>query len=184
MMVDQKEQAPEYVVTSLVWNMRPTIEAVVEAVDEGSYEAVDLAEYSFMMNGGSSIAPINTGTAFEIPAELIEQVEAQKAEIEAGDSRPRSTRRNPPARPRSGSDPEGTFAAGPAEAAPRPLVELRGITKRFGTLSPTTRSTCPSTRRGARPARGERRRQVHADPHPLRAQPARRGRDPHGRDGR
>ena len=30
MMVDQKDQAPEYVVSSLVWNMQPTIEAVVE----------------------------------------------------------------------------------------------------------------------------------------------------------
>ena len=32
MMVDQQDQAPEYVVSSLVWDMRPTIEAVVGAV--------------------------------------------------------------------------------------------------------------------------------------------------------
>ena len=31
MMVDQKDQAPEYVVSSLVWDMQPTIEAVVDA---------------------------------------------------------------------------------------------------------------------------------------------------------
>ena len=84
MMVDQKDQAPEYVVSSLVWNMRPTIEAVVAAVKDGSYEAQNLAEYSFMKNGGSSLAPINTGTAFEIPADLISTVEEQEAAIKDG----------------------------------------------------------------------------------------------------
>lgn len=81
MMVDQKEQAPEYVVSSLVWDMRPTIEAVVASVADGSYEASNLAEYSFMVNGGSSLAPINTETAFPIPAELITRVEQRQAEI-------------------------------------------------------------------------------------------------------
>ena len=84
MMVDQKDQAPEYVVSSLVWNMRPTIEAVVAAVKDGSYEAQNLAEYSFLKNGGSSLAPINTETAFEIPADLITKVEERQAEIEDG----------------------------------------------------------------------------------------------------
>jgi len=84
MMVDQKDQAPEYVVSSLVWNMQPTIEAVVAAVEDGSYEAQNLAEYSFMKNGGSSLAPINTGTAFEIPAELIAMVEERQAAIMDG----------------------------------------------------------------------------------------------------
>lgn len=84
MMVDQKDQAPDYVVSSLVWNMRPTIEAVVAAVKDGSYEAQNLAEYSFLKNGGSSLAPINTETAFEIPADLISQVEERQAEIESG----------------------------------------------------------------------------------------------------
>jgi basic membrane protein A len=84
MMVDQKDQAPEYVVSSLVWDMRPTIEAVVAAVKDGSYEGQNLAEYSFLKNGGSSLAPINTGTAFEIPADLITKVEDRQAEIEGG----------------------------------------------------------------------------------------------------
>src|SRR3954471_14931964 len=84
MMVDQKDQAPEYVVSSLVWDMKPTIEAVVAAVKDGSYEAQNLAEYSFLKNGGSSLAPVNTGTAFEIPADLITKVEDRQAEIEDG----------------------------------------------------------------------------------------------------
>ena len=85
MMVDQKDEAPEHVVTSLVWNMRPTVDAVVEDVVDGSYEAQNLAEYSFMVNGGSDITEINTDTAFEIPAELIERVEAKKEEILGGE---------------------------------------------------------------------------------------------------
>ena len=84
MMVDQKDQAPEHVVSSLVWDMRPTIEAVVASVEDGSYEAKNLAEYSFLKSGGSSLAPINTGTAFEIPADLIAKVEKRQAEIEDG----------------------------------------------------------------------------------------------------
>jgi basic membrane protein A and related proteins len=84
MMVDQQAQAPEHVVSSLVWDMRPTVEAVVEAVADGSYEASNLAEYSFMKNGGSSLAPINTGTAFPIPAELTAAVEERQAAIMDG----------------------------------------------------------------------------------------------------
>jgi basic membrane lipoprotein Med (substrate-binding protein (PBP1-ABC) superfamily) len=84
MMVDQKDQAPKYVVSSLVWDMKPTIEAVVAAVEDGSYKAQNLAEYSFLKNGGSSLAPINTGTAFEIPADLITKVEERQAQIEDG----------------------------------------------------------------------------------------------------
>ncbi len=81
MMVDQQEQAPEHVVSSLLWDMRPTVDAIVEAVAAGEFEASNLAEYSFMVNGGSSLAPINTGTAFEIPADLIDKVDARQAEI-------------------------------------------------------------------------------------------------------
>jgi basic membrane protein A and related proteins len=84
MMVDQQAQAPEHVVSSLVWDMRPTVEAVVKAVADGSYEASNLAEYSFMKNGGSSLAPINTGTAFPIPAELTAAVEERQAAIMDG----------------------------------------------------------------------------------------------------
>lgn len=81
MMVDQKDLAPNNVVTSLVWNMQPTIEALVEQVKDGSYEAQNLAEYSFMRNGGSSIAEINTDLVVEVPADLVSLVEERQAEI-------------------------------------------------------------------------------------------------------
>jgi len=45
---------------------------------------VDLGEYSFMKNGGSSIAEINTDIVGGVPDDLVEQVEATKEEIESG----------------------------------------------------------------------------------------------------
>lgn len=85
MMVDQQSEAPEYVVSSLLWDMRPTVEAIVGSVEDGTYEAANLGEFSFMINGGSSLAPFNTETAFEVPADLISSVEARQAEILAGE---------------------------------------------------------------------------------------------------
>lgn len=82
MMVDQRELAPDHVVTSLVWNMQPTIEALVEQVCTGTYEAQNLAQFSFMVNGGSWIAPVNTDI---VPAELLEVVSTHEAEILAGE---------------------------------------------------------------------------------------------------
>lgn len=85
MMVDQHELAPDNVVTSLVWNMQPTVEALVEQVSGGNYEAQNLAQYSFMLNGGSSIAPINTDVVVEVPDDLVTLVEERQAEILSGD---------------------------------------------------------------------------------------------------
>jgi basic membrane lipoprotein Med (substrate-binding protein (PBP1-ABC) superfamily) len=81
MMVDQHDIAPDNVVASLTWNMRPTVEALVEQVSGGSYEAQNLAQYSFMINGGSDLTEINTDVVVEIPEALVAAVEAKKAEI-------------------------------------------------------------------------------------------------------
>ena len=83
MMVDQKDEAPDSVVTSLLWDMRPTVDAIVQQI--GSPQAVDLGEYSFMKNGGSNITDINTDIAGGVPQDLVDAVEAKKQEIESGD---------------------------------------------------------------------------------------------------
>jgi basic membrane protein A and related proteins len=80
MMVDQKEESPEHVVTSLVWDMRPTVDAVVAQIQDGP-EAADLGKYSFMKEGGSSLAPINTDIVGGVPEDLVKQVEAKEQEI-------------------------------------------------------------------------------------------------------
>lgn len=84
MMVDQQSEAPENVVTSLVWNVRPTIDAVVAQIAAGP-EAVDLGEYSFIQAGGSSIAPINVDVVGGVPQELVDQVTEVETSMESGD---------------------------------------------------------------------------------------------------
>jgi basic membrane lipoprotein Med (substrate-binding protein (PBP1-ABC) superfamily) len=85
MMVDQKAQAPQNVVTSLVWNMRPTIDHIVgEYVKTGTVKAQDLAQFSFMKNGGSSIAPINTEVPGGVPDAVKSAVEAKQKAIMDG----------------------------------------------------------------------------------------------------
>ena len=80
MMVDQEAEAPNHVVTSLIWHMRPTVDAVVEQAT-GEPQAVDLGEYSFMKEGGSELAPINTDIVGGVPEELVQQVEEMEQAI-------------------------------------------------------------------------------------------------------
>lgn len=83
MMVDQEEEAPNHVVTSLIWHMRPTVDAVVEQA-KSEPEAVDLGEYSFMKVGGSELAPINTDIVGGVPDDLVQMVEEREQEIKDG----------------------------------------------------------------------------------------------------
>ncbi len=87
MMVDQESEAPQNVVTSLVWDMRPTVEHVIDQFNEGTLtdSADDLGEFSFMENGGSSLAPINTDVPGGVPQDLIDQVMAKQQAIKDGD---------------------------------------------------------------------------------------------------
>lgn len=80
MMVDQREEAPENVVTSLLWHMGPTVEAVVAQAEDGA-QAVDLGEFSFMKVGGSELAEINTDVVGGVPEELVAKVEAKQEAI-------------------------------------------------------------------------------------------------------
>ena len=87
MMVDQESEAPENVVTSLVWDMRPTVEHVIDQFNEGTLtdEGNDLGEFSFMKNGGSSLAPINTDVMGGVPQDLVDEVMTKQQAIQDGD---------------------------------------------------------------------------------------------------
>ena len=83
MMVDQESESPEHVVTSLIWDVRPTVDAVIDQIENGP-EGVDLGKYSFMAAGGSSIADINTDIVGGVPEDLVARVEDKRAAMEDG----------------------------------------------------------------------------------------------------
>jgi basic membrane lipoprotein Med (substrate-binding protein (PBP1-ABC) superfamily) len=81
-MADQQELGPQNVVTSVMWNMTPTVEYVVDQVLAGSYTSQDLKDFTMMAKGGADLAPINP--ALNVPADLASAVEAKKADILSG----------------------------------------------------------------------------------------------------
>jgi basic membrane protein A len=80
-MSDQSAEAPDSVVTSVTWNMTPTVEYVIDQVAGGTYTAQDLKDFSMVAKGGAALAPINEAL---VPAELLETVRAKEAEIVSG----------------------------------------------------------------------------------------------------
>jgi len=83
-MSDQKDLAPEFVVSGPVWNMEPTVDYIINQVAGGTYTAQDLKDFSMVAKGGATLASINTGVTGGIPQELIDQVKAKEAEIKSG----------------------------------------------------------------------------------------------------
>ncbi|HZJ47981.1 MAG TPA: BMP family protein [Acidimicrobiia bacterium] len=83
-MSDQKDLAPENVVSSVVWNLEPTVTYVVNQVGGGTYTAQDLKDFSMIAKGGASLAPINTDVIGGVSQELIDAVTAKEAEIKSG----------------------------------------------------------------------------------------------------
>ena len=56
-MSDQWELGPDTVVTSVVWDMWPTVKQVVNQVKAGVFTSQDFGQFSFMGKGGSFLAP-------------------------------------------------------------------------------------------------------------------------------
>ena len=82
--MDQKSIAPQSVVTSNVWNMRPTVKYILNQVKAGSYTSQDLKDFSMVAKGGALLAEINTGVTGGIPAEVVAKAEEAMAAIKAG----------------------------------------------------------------------------------------------------
>lgn len=83
-MSDQKDLAPQNVVSGPVWNMVPTVDYILSQVAGGTYTAQDLKDFSMVAKGGATLAPINTGVTGGIPQELIDSVTAKETEIKSG----------------------------------------------------------------------------------------------------
>jgi len=95
--INTQDQYPETVVASALWNMEPTIDVAIKAVNAGEFKAENYGPYSEMKYGGSEMAPYGT---FEnkIPADLKAKVAERQKEIlaetftvEIDDNQPKST---------------------------------------------------------------------------------------------
>jgi basic membrane protein A and related proteins len=95
-MSDQKELAPEHVVSSVTWNMKPTVGYVIDQVMAGSYTAQDLKDFSMVAKGGAALAPVNESISGGIPADLLTKVQDKEAAIKSGTFRVDINEATPP----------------------------------------------------------------------------------------
>jgi basic membrane protein A len=101
-MSDQKDLAPDYVVSGPVWHMEPTVDYLLNQVAGGTYTAQDLKDFSMFAKGGATLASINTDVVGGIPQELIDSVSAKEEEIESGLFRVDIDEAQPPASSKEG----------------------------------------------------------------------------------
>lgn len=95
-MSDQNELAPDYVVSSAVWSMVPTVEYIINQVQGGTYTAQDLKDFSMVAKGGASLAPFH-GTEGKLPADLVARVREREQQIKDGLFRVDISEHQPPA---------------------------------------------------------------------------------------
>lgn len=79
-MSDQWELAPDTVVTSVVWDMWPTVKQVVSQVKAGVFTSQDFGQFSYMGKGGSFLAPFHEWDS-KLPSEVKDLIAQRKAEI-------------------------------------------------------------------------------------------------------
>jgi basic membrane protein A and related proteins len=82
-MSDQSELAPDTVVTSVVWDMWPTVKQVISLVQAGVFTAQDFGQFSFMGKGGSYLAPYHAWDD-KLPDEIKAMVAERTQEIMDG----------------------------------------------------------------------------------------------------
>ncbi len=85
-MSDQSSLAPDTVVTGPVWDMWPTIQAVIKQVQAGVYTAQDFGSFSYMAKGGATLAPFHNFET-KLPAEVMAAVKAKEQDIMDGNFR-------------------------------------------------------------------------------------------------
>ncbi len=81
--IDTQADYPDTVVASAIWHFEPTLDAAIANVKAGSFTAADYGVYSFMKEGGCSLAPLGTFEG-KVPAKAMELVAKRQAEIQSG----------------------------------------------------------------------------------------------------
>ncbi len=81
--IDTQADYPDTVVASALWHFEPTMQAALAAVADGSFSAANYGLYSYMKEGGCSLAPLGTFEG-KVPADAMALVAEREAAIRAG----------------------------------------------------------------------------------------------------
>ena len=81
--IDTQADYPETVVASAIWHFEPTLDKAIAEVKAGTFKAADYGVYSFMKEGGCSIAPLGTFEG-KVPEEAMKLVMEREAAIKSG----------------------------------------------------------------------------------------------------
>ena len=81
--IDTQADYPDTVVASAIWHFEPTLDAAIAAVKNGTFTSADYGVYSFMKEGGASLAPLGTFEG-KVPQEALDMVAEKAAAIRDG----------------------------------------------------------------------------------------------------
>ncbi|WP_223476204.1 BMP family protein [Oricola indica] len=82
--IDTQPDYPDTVVASALWHFEPTLDAAIAKVKAGEFKAENYGIYSFMKEGGCSLAPLGTFEG-KVPQEALDLVAEKEAAIKSGD---------------------------------------------------------------------------------------------------
>jgi basic membrane protein A and related proteins len=82
--IDTQSDYPETVVASAIWHFEPTLDHAIEMVKAGTFKADNYGVFSFMKEGGCSLAPLGTFEG-KVPEEAMALVAEREAAIKAGE---------------------------------------------------------------------------------------------------
>ncbi len=78
--IDTSGDYPETIMASALWHMEPTIDRAIAAVADGTFEAADYGQYSFMGYGGGSMVVDES----LVPEDVLAKVREREREIRDG----------------------------------------------------------------------------------------------------
>jgi basic membrane lipoprotein Med (substrate-binding protein (PBP1-ABC) superfamily) len=81
--IDTQADYPDTVAASALWHFEPTLDKAIAEVKAGTFKAADYGVYSFMKEGGCSLAPYGTFEG-KIPQDALDLVEKRTAAIKDG----------------------------------------------------------------------------------------------------
>ncbi|AWI60234.1 BMP family protein [Sinorhizobium fredii] len=81
--IDTQADYPDTVVASALWHFEPTLDKAIAEVKAGTFKADDYGVYSFMKNGGCSLAPLGT-FASKVPDDIKAKVAEKEKMIKDG----------------------------------------------------------------------------------------------------